>query len=496
MKPASFSVCRAGRSRRGMLLLIVMWVCFGLVVLTIYFGNSMLLEYRAADNAVAEREAAGAIEGAARYLVYALTNNEYPGYTLDPSTVKFEAVQVGQARYWVIGRGDTVSTAQPNSSFRISSLSSRLAAATSGSNPTFNLIDESSKLNLNTATVEQLEYLPGMTSELAAAIIDWRDSDSDQSDGGAEDETYMLLPDPYMTKNAKFESIFELRLLNGATWDMLRGEDANFNGVLDPNENDGDESYPPDNADGKLDPGLLEYLTVTSKLPSSGDDSGTDSSGTSGSGSSSLSQQSIVTALTDTLGQDRAQEIASTASSRLSEIHSWLQLGALGGMTSTELDTVLEAQVDLGFTVPDDSGGPININTASSAVMAAVMGGDTATADKIVSTRQGREVANQYQMGWVLDIMGTDIAAEYGAAFTNRAYQFSADIAAVGHGGHGFRRDLFIIDASDATQPRIRYRRDMTRYGWPLGNAVQLADENGSTNTGGTTTAGRGQTGS
>lgn len=484
MKRAFSSVCRAGRSRRGVLLLIVMWICFGLVVMTIYFGNSMLLEYRAADNAAAEREAAAAVEGAARYLVYALTNNEYPGATLDPTACRFEAVDVGEAKYWVIGRGNTATASLAPRSFSASTLGNRLAAATSNTNPTFNLVDESSKLNINTATAEQLEYLPGMTAELAGAIVDWRDSNSDLGENGAEDETYMLLTDPYMTKNGKFESIYELRLVNGATWDILRGEDANFNGVLDANENDGDASYPPDNADGNLDPGLLEFLTVYSKEPTS-----------SSSGSERLSRQTIATALTDSLGENRAQEIASTAAARLSEIHSWLQLAAVGEMTSAELDTALDAGATLSFRVPSDSGGPININTALSAVLAAVMGGDTATADKIVSARLGRAVADQSQMGWVLDIMGPDIAAMYGDAFTTHAYQFSADIAAVGHNGHGFRRDWFIIDAGDPTQPRIRYRRDLTRFGWPLGNAVQLAnDRNGSTDTGGATAAGRGQT--
>jgi len=59
--------------------------------------------------------------------------------------------------------------------------------------PSFELVDEASKLNLNTATVEMLQLLPGMTPELAAAIVDWRDSDSDVTTGGAEDEVYLRL---------------------------------------------------------------------------------------------------------------------------------------------------------------------------------------------------------------------------------------------------------------------------------------------------------------
>ena len=44
----------------------------------------------------------------------------------------------------------------------------------------------------------------------------------------------------------------------------LYGEDQNDNGILDPNENDGDQSWPPDNADGLLDGGLAVYLTTWS----------------------------------------------------------------------------------------------------------------------------------------------------------------------------------------------------------------------------------------
>ncbi|MCE5228396.1 general secretion pathway protein GspK [bacterium] len=476
---ARHSLFSPASRRRGLLLIIVLWVCFGLVSLVIFFGDSMRLEYRAADNAVAEREAAEAVEGAIRYVQYAITNNENPGLMLDTSLCKFDGGQVGDARYWVIGRPNSVASSLPSTKFTVSTQGARLAAA--GTVPTFNIVDESSKLNLNGATLEQLELLPGMTPELAGAIIDWRDSDMEAGEYGAEDEVYALLQTPYMCKNARFETVDEIRLLNGATWDILRGEDANFNGVLDENENDGDASYPPDNADGKLDPGLLDYLTVWSK----------DSSG---GGSSTVTRQSIQQALGATLSQERASAIASAASSRLSEIHSMLQLAAIGGMTADELDQVTEAGANIRFSAARDSGGPINVNTAPAAVLQAVMGGDTASADKIVAARQSRAVADQAKLGWVLDCCGAEVIAQYGAAFTAKTNQFSVDIAAVGHNGQGYRRDQFIIDASDATQPRIRYRRDLTRFGWPLGSAVQLA--NSSTNTGGFTTAGRGQTGS
>src|SRR5207237_2729069 len=133
--------------------------------------------------------------------------------------------------------------------------------------PVFGLVDEASKLNLNTATTNMLASLPNISAELAAAIIDWRDADSTVSQSGAESETYNRLQPAYNCKNAPFETVDELRLVYGATLSMLYGEDANLNGALDRNENDGSALLPDDNRDGKLDPGLFEYVTVYSQQP-------------------------------------------------------------------------------------------------------------------------------------------------------------------------------------------------------------------------------------
>jgi competence ComEA-like helix-hairpin-helix protein len=46
--------------------------------------------------------------------------------------------------------------------------------------------------------------------------------------------------------------------------DFLLGEDTNFNGILDPEENDGSLSFPPDDQDGSLDGGWARWLTVHS----------------------------------------------------------------------------------------------------------------------------------------------------------------------------------------------------------------------------------------
>ena len=56
----------------------------------------------------------------------------------------------------------------------------------------------------------------------------------------------------------------ELLLVRGVTPWLLYGEDANLDGVLNANENDGDRSWPPDNADGTLDLGWYRFFTIYS----------------------------------------------------------------------------------------------------------------------------------------------------------------------------------------------------------------------------------------
>ena len=53
--------------------------------------------------------------------------------------------------------------------------------------------------------------------ELAAAIVDWRDSNEEVSDGGAEEETYARFNPPYRCKNAPFESVITARVFSIST---------------------------------------------------------------------------------------------------------------------------------------------------------------------------------------------------------------------------------------------------------------------------------------
>lgn len=139
----------------------------------------------------------------------------------------------------------------------------------------FGIVDEASKINLNTATDAQILKLVQAAAggdeaidakEIANAILDWRDSDNKprSESGGTEGEYYKNLAKPYIVKNGVFDTVEELLLVKGVTANLLYGEDYDRNGLLTENEDDGDETFPPDNEDGLLNRGMYPYLTVLS----------------------------------------------------------------------------------------------------------------------------------------------------------------------------------------------------------------------------------------
>jgi len=143
----------------------------------------------------------------------------------------------------------------------------------------YGLTDECSKLDINRADARRLRRLfdaaledqKAITAEtepvnidvLVESLLDWRENGTAARPNGAKDEWYMTNRKPgYRCKRAPFETVDELLLVRGFTAQVLYGEDTNRNGLLDANEDDGDESPPHDNEDGALDRGLSPYLTV------------------------------------------------------------------------------------------------------------------------------------------------------------------------------------------------------------------------------------------
>ena len=279
---------RRSDADRGAALITVLWISLGLTTLALYFGQAMVLEYRLAANTTASLETSHTIDGAQRYVKHVLAALEEPGLTPDIEDYEAEEAPVGDGRFWLVGRPETEG----------------LATET----PTWGLAHEAAKSNLNTATREMLVALPDMTEQLAAAIIDWRDSDTELSPDGAESATYLAREPAYICKDGMFETIAELRLLSGADEDILYGEDTNHNGILDPWEDDGDASSPDDNADGRLDAGVVEYLTIYSREPNQRPEGGQRIDTTDDEGLAELAEL-----LREEFGDERAQSIEQAA---------------------------------------------------------------------------------------------------------------------------------------------------------------------------------------
>lgn len=135
--------------------------------------------------------------------------------------------------------------------------------------------DAHARLNINRMSPEALILIPGMTEDVAQSIIDWVDADDDTQPLGAEISYYQALPYPYEPRNFFIHHMQEVELIAGSRAEYVRGEDWNLNGRLDENENDGDESWPPDNRDGKLDggwSGLLSAESIDDVLTPSGEE--------------------------------------------------------------------------------------------------------------------------------------------------------------------------------------------------------------------------------
>lgn len=123
-------------------------------------------------------------------------------------------------------------------------------------------MDEHSKLNVNLADRGLLMLLDDMSFDIADAITDWIDTDDEPSLLGAERDYYLSLPTPIEPRNGPIQTIAELELVAGIWPEYLRGEDWNLNNRLDPNEDDGQVSFPDDDPDEVLDGSWFALLTA------------------------------------------------------------------------------------------------------------------------------------------------------------------------------------------------------------------------------------------
>ena len=255
---------RAGtRQRRGVVLLAVLVVVTLLSLAAYQYGNMMLSEYKAADASRRTAMARAAAKSGIDYFAAMLTNPDYVQNTLNgnpwDNASSFQGIVVADSD-------------QPRFKTMFSLIAPLDVDATSGGlvsgNQSFRygVIDEGSKLNLQSlmqidpsgqTAKTALMLIPNMTDEASDSMLDWIDSRTTMPrPNGAKDMYYSALTPPYHCKNGPLDSLGELLLVKGVTPQLLYGNDRNYNGLLDPDENDGT---------GVVDRGWSQYLTIYSR---------------------------------------------------------------------------------------------------------------------------------------------------------------------------------------------------------------------------------------
>lgn len=247
-------------TRRGTVLVLVL-VAIAILALGAYtFSEQMISEVEATSMFGRQAETRAFAESGIELVAAVVSGEETRDSDINNNAAQYQAVAMRTAES---GRGRG-----------FFSVVAPMEGDLTGTLIRFGLMDESARININaipgyglddTAARNVLMYLPGMTEDVADAILDWVDDDDTPRTYGAESEYYESLDPPVYAKNGPLTALDELLQVAGVTPELLYGEDANRNGLLDANENDGETSLPYDDADGVLNPGWAAFLTVQAK---------------------------------------------------------------------------------------------------------------------------------------------------------------------------------------------------------------------------------------
>jgi len=419
-------------------LIVTMWITLVLASLVLVFAYSMRVEALASANRQCDLEADAVAAGALQFAMAMLDGTD--GSTDALEEVVWEERSVGGGLFWLV---------HPN--------------LESDEESAFGVVAEASRINLNSASSDMLLKLPGMTAELADSIIDWRDEDAEVSPSGAESEYYLLQEQPYYCKDTLFETVEEVLLVRGASTDLLYGEDANRNGVLDYNEDDADQTQPDDNRNGTLDRGFLDYVTVYSVEPNLSAD------GQERVNVNDVDTQDLSELLGEAIEDDRVFTVLQNV--RWGRPYgSILEFYFRSGMTLDEFARIADR-----LTSVDDEElvGLVNVKTAPREVLLCLPELDESDVDALLSRRldTATDLSN---IAWVADALPEEKATAIGPYITTRSYQFSVDIVAVSGDGRAYRRCRAVIDARTGP-PRVLRWQDLSHLGWPLDREI-LAD--------------------
>ncbi|MDB6131639.1 MAG: comEA protein [Verrucomicrobiales bacterium] len=264
----------------------------------------------------------------------------------------------------------------------------------------YGIDDEESRLNVNTAPSDQLQKIQGMTPDVLAAIVDWRDGDNVVSPGGAEQEYYEALQPPSLPRNGPFQTIREMLMVRGITKDLLMGSDTAQNGQIDEDQKESGPGAGLGRAQGGASgtPAWATILTIASSVKNL----------TSAGQAKVNVQTGNEQALTGVRGITSPMARAMIAYRGQNEFKSIIDLldvtaqnqnqnaGGRGaannnnnsGSTLIDQNLLQEIGDEIAVTSDDESAGLVNVNSAGIDVLACLPGVTRDLAQAIISYRQ------------------------------------------------------------------------------------------------------------
>ncbi|MDB6064753.1 MAG: hypothetical protein JWR26_961 [Pedosphaera sp.] len=271
-----------------------------------------------------------------------------------------------------------------------------------GGGITYGISDEESRLNVNLASTNELAKLPGISPDIVAAIIDWRDEDNAVTPGGAEAEYYSSLKPPSLPRNGPLQTTRELLMVRGVSRDLFLGEGVKLTGPLELQGDEGDDDV------STPDSGWSSIVTVDSSVKNV-NAAGEERVNVQSSDEAALAgvrgiTADIAKAIVAYRGQNQLESIADlldvpvgnqnqTASQTTRQANQAAQnrngtRSPSPGPKAVSENLLMDIADDVTVESAQDLPGMVNVNTAGSAVLECLPGIDPELAKAIISHRK------------------------------------------------------------------------------------------------------------
>jgi general secretion pathway protein K len=199
------------RSERGIALILVLWVFMALSVLVGEFSRAMREDAVATQNLAEEVQGRGVAMAGMNQAIYRSLRGRERNVEDDRTGAGQVGIGEEELEVWQAD-GVPHEGEYAGGTFRV------------------RIFDEGAKISLNRAdeallrrVFASLGFELRQQEEIVDAILDWRDSDDLDRAHGAESDYYQKQRTPYYAKNGPFDSVEELMMVRGITYDLFYG---------------------------------------------------------------------------------------------------------------------------------------------------------------------------------------------------------------------------------------------------------------------------------